>query len=226
MALLLSLEASADFCSAALHNDGELIAIERIAELRSAASQLAPAVQKLLHDADVKSDSLNGIAIAAGPGSYTGLRIVTSLAKGMCSALDVPLIAVDTLDVLTNQVNNLEQINFYCPCIDARRNEIYYKVFDALKHECIPTSCLVVEKESFRNFLETGRVLFFGSGAAKTVKMVSHPNADFLDGILPDAGQVGLLAYEKWRKQDFVSREQFEPFYLKEFLVGRKPETL
>lgn len=224
MDLLLSLDASADFCSAAIHKDGELIAAEHIELLRSAAAQLGPAVERVMKTAAIKGSALSAVAVAAGPGSYTGLRMVTSLAKGMCSALDIPLIAVDTLDVMMSKVAFSANVNFYCPTLDARRNEIYYKMFDHTGHIKVPTSCLIVEKESLSDFLNEGRILFFGSGADKTVKILSHANALIQDGVLPDAMHAGQLAYKKWLDRDFVSRSDFEPFYLKEFMVGRKPE--
>jgi tRNA threonylcarbamoyladenosine biosynthesis protein TsaB len=223
MALLLSLEASADLCSAALHENGQLISIERIHQPRAAAAQLAPAIKKLFDAENISRADLKGVAIASGPGSYTGLRIVSSTAKGICSALNVPLVAVDTLQVLAAAVVPDDAISFYCPALDARRDEIYFQLLDRSRRLLIPTTNHVVVKDSFRDYLEQGAVLFFGNGAAKTVKILEHPNARLLEGVEPDADHVGLLAFEKWKAGQFESLELFEPHYLKEFLIGRKP---
>ena len=223
MALLLSLEASTDLCSVALHERGQLMAIERIHQPRAAAAQLAPAIKKLFDTGNCSRTDLKGVAIASGPGSYTGLRIVSSTAKGICSALNVPLVAVDTLSVLTAAVASADDVSFYCPALDARRDEIYFQLLDRSRQPLIATTNHVVVKESFCDYLEQGPILFFGNGAAKTIKILEHPNARLLEGVEPDADQLGLLAFEKWKAGKFESLELFEPHYLKEFLIGRKP---
>ena len=223
MALLLSLEASTDLCSIALHNDGQLVAIERIHQPRAAAAQLAPAVKKLFDTGNCLPADLKGVAIASGPGSYTGLRIVSSTAKGICSALNIPLLAVDTLQVLAAGVAPADDVSFFCPTLDARRDEIYFQLLDRERRSLISTTNHVVVTDSFSEYLEQGVVLFFGNGAAKTVKILEHPNARLMEGVEPDADQLGILAFEKWKAGQFESLELFEPHYLKEFLIGRKP---
>lgn len=222
MALLLSLEASDLYCSAALHEEGNLIASEKITEPRMAASMLAPAVGKLLKDQKVSFSQLVGVAIGSGPGSYTGLRITSSLAKGICSALDIPLIGVNTLSAMTEAVMHRHGFMFFCPALDARRNEVYFQVQEPAGNVVVPVTNLVVEQNSFSAQLEQGPVLFFGSGAKKISEITGHINAT-AEALQPDAAQVGKIGYRKWKAGEFESLEFFEPFYLKEFMVGRKP---
>ena len=222
MSLLLSLEASDQYCSAALHEEGNLIAAERITEPRMAASLLAPSVKKLLLDNHVAFSQLRGVAIGSGPGSYTGLRITSSLAKGICSALQIPLIAVNTLTAMTEAVISRYGFMFFCPALDARRNEIYFQIQEPSRKIVVPVTNLVVEKNSFSEQLEQGPVLFFGSGARKIADITGHEHVT-AENIQPDAGYVGVLGFEKWKAGQFESLEFFEPFYLKEFIAGPKP---
>jgi tRNA threonylcarbamoyladenosine biosynthesis protein TsaB len=222
MSLLLSLEASDLYCSAALHEEGNLIAAERVSEPRMAASLLAPAVKKLLEDHKITFSQLRGVAIGSGPGSYTGLRITSSLAKGICSALGIPLLAVNTLSAMTEAVMHRHGFMFFCPALDARRNEVYFQVHETSGNVVVPVTNLVVEKNSFSEQLEQGHVLFFGSGARKIAEITGHPNA-VAEDMQPDAAQVGKIGFEKWKAGEFESLEFFEPFYLKEFVAGRKP---
>lgn len=223
MALILSLEASADFCSVALHEEGILIAADRIREPRAAASALAPAIKKILIKTGINSEKLQAIALASGPGSYTGLRIVSSIAKGMATALDLPLIAVNTLTAMFSKVDDLPEYMFYCPTLDARRNEVYLQLFDHHRTEIIPTTSVVIEEGFFKKYLDQGPILFFGNGALKTITLLAHPNARQLNEIEPDAEQVGILAYEYWKAGKLESPVTFQPLYLKEFFIGRKP---
>lgn len=226
MALLLSLETSTQTCSVALHNKGVLLAYQEVLEPRSAASQLAVSIQHVLRAATVKPAELQGIIVAAGPGSYTGLRIGVATAKGMCYALRIPLIAVNTLDVLASlgrdQINIMSEEDFLCPMLDARRMEVYCKVVNYRLQELEPTQAKIIDQQSFMDYLIRGRVYFFGDGASKCRSIMNHPNSKFLENIVPLASRLGEMGYAKWPSQDFEAVDSFEPFYLKDFLI-RKP---
>lgn len=226
MALLLSLETSTQTCSVALHNKGVLLANQEVLEPRSAASQLAVSIQNVLRAATVKPTELQGVIVAAGPGSYTGLRIGVATAKGMCYALHIPLIAVNTLDVLASlgrdQINLSSEEVFLCPMLDARRMEVYCKLVSYHQHELEPTQAKIIDEHSFMDYLSKGRVYFFGEGASKCRSIIKHPHAKFLENIVPLASRLGEMGYAKWLSQEFEAVDSFEPFYLKDFLI-RKP---
>ena len=168
---------------------------------------------------------VNAVAVSSGPGSYTGLRIGTSTAKGLCFALNVPLIAIDTLSILSAQVNstNFER-SLLCPMIDARRMEVYCSVSDANGSVIQSIEAKVIDEKSFEELLNERRVIFFGNGAEKCRSVITHNNAFFLTGITPSAIQLGSMAFGKFEKGEFEDLFLFEPFYLKEF-KAKKPSN-
>ena len=170
-------------------------------------------------------NELNAVAISSGPGSYTGLRIGTSTAKGLCYALDVPLIAIDTLSILAAQVNAINsERSLLCPMIDARRMEVYCSVSDADGSVIQSIEAKIIDEKSFEGLLSERRIIFFGNGAEKCRSTITHNNASFLTGITPSAGQLGLMAFAKFERREFEDLFQFEPFYLKEF-KAKKPSN-
>lgn len=224
MALILSLESSARYCSAALHSDGVCIAEKKSAEERRAAAELAPACQLVMDQAGVQPSDLHAVAVASGPGSYTGLRIASSLAKGIVVGLSIPLISVGTLHAIVRvgmQLDRSEKFDSFCSLLDARRMEIYCQWFGPDQNELGPISSHVLTAESFLDRLESGRVLFIGDAVEKCASVIQHPNAYFQQGE-PDARSVGELAWLKFQSADFEQVDDFEPMYLKEFLPGRK----
>lgn len=222
MPVILSLETSTDVCSVALHDGGELLAAEEIHEPQAHASRLAPLIEKVCRTAGVALRDLQAVAASEGPGSYTGLRIGTSTAKGLCFALDIPLIAVGTLELLAFQGSRENrQGALLCPMIDARRMEVYCLVSDAQLQVIQPPAATVVDEDSFMELLERGPVLFFGNGAEKCRSVVRHPNAAFVDGIFPSASMLGVLADRKFAQRQFEDLVTFKPFYLKEFVAKR-----
>lgn len=218
MPLILSLETSADVCSVALHKTGALVANAEIREPQVHAAQLAPLIDQVAGEAGVELRDLKAVAISAGPGSYTGLRIGTSSAKGLCYALDIPLIAVGTLDLLAFQGSEKNtDAAFLCPMIDARRMEVYCQVTDQALAIVEPVAARVIDERSFVELLDAGRVLFFGNGALKCREVIRHPNAVFLDHVYPAASALGVLAQRKFETGDFEDVIGFTPFYLKDF---------
>jgi tRNA threonylcarbamoyladenosine biosynthesis protein TsaB len=222
MALILSLETSTKVCSVALHKNDELLATAEIHVAQSHASKLAPLIEKIIHFASIQVSEMEAIAVSAGPGSYTGLRIGTSTAKGLCFTLGTPLIAVNTLDLLAFQMSRVVTTDvLLCPMIDARRMEVYCKLTDYQLTEIHPIESLEIREGSFSEILKTRQILFFGDGAGKCRAVIRHPNALFIDSIYPMASHLGFMAAEKLKNNQVEDLERFEPFYLKEFLVKK-----
>ncbi|HMR57056.1 MAG: tRNA (adenosine(37)-N6)-threonylcarbamoyltransferase complex dimerization subunit type 1 TsaB [Cytophagales bacterium] len=224
MVRLLSVETSTQACSAAIHQEGKLLAVRKTHEPRSAASQLAVMINAVLEESATQPAGLSGVVVAAGPGSYTGLRIGVATAKGICFALNIPLVSVNTLDLLAYQGKEFENryTTLLCPMVDARRMEVYCKVVDYNLNEVEPTQAKIINATSFQEYLEKTTVCFIGEGSAKCKETIIHPNAKFLDEVIPCASQLGIIGYTKWIQQEFENVAAFEPFYLKDFLI-RKP---
>ena len=229
MALLLSLETSTQCCSVALHDDGILVASKVIETPRSAASQLAVMIEEVFHVAGRKPNELEGVIVAAGPGSYTGLRIGVATAKGLCYALNISIVSINTLELMAFQLAHSQSVNeiitsgsILCPMIDARRMEVYCALLDLDLNYIEPVQAKVVDEESFRNRLESNRILFLGEGADKCRETLSHKNAHFISGVIPLSSALGEMGFKKWRSGEHEDLVTFEPFYLKDFLI-KKP---
>lgn len=235
MMLLLSLETSTQACSVALHEGQTILASRQTNTPRSAASKLAVMIQEVLEQANKKPSNLNAIIVASGPGSYTGLRIGVATAKGLCYALRIPLISVNTLDLLAFQGKQYlrdrrSEIEFdteilLCPMLDARRMEVYCKMVDFNLQEITPTQAKILDQKSFDEILDHKIIFFVGEGSLKFQEVVQHSNARFVTDLIPDAVPLGQLGYKKWIQSSFEDVESFEPFYLKDFLI-RKPNLI
>ena len=217
MGLILSIETSTRSCSVALSLNGELVnSIEEVSEQYSHSEQLTVFIEELLLNENIKVIDLDAIAISSGPGSYTGLRIGTSTAKGLCYACGIPLIAIPTLDAMAEGMkNNYPDIQL-CPMIDARRMEVYCAVYYSSLASSVEAK--VINEDSLK-VLSQGSVLFFGDGANKCQNILSHPNANFELGIYPSASDM-ILAENKYKNKKFEDLAYFEPFYLKPFQAG------
>ncbi|MEQ1584287.1 MAG: tRNA (adenosine(37)-N6)-threonylcarbamoyltransferase complex dimerization subunit type 1 TsaB [Cyclobacteriaceae bacterium] len=237
MALLLSLETSTQSCSVALHEEGVLVASREIKAPKSAASQLAVMIQEVLNQSGNKPQALQGVIVASGPGSYTGLRIGVATAKGLCYALGIPLIAINTLDLLSSQgkqyllrhsTSDAKEVDdqiLFCPMLDARRMEVYCKLVDYKLNQVEPTLAKIIDENSFQEHLERHAIYFLGEGALKCREIIHHSNAHYLSDLIPEAAQLGVLGHLKWKQSLFENIELFEPFYLKEFLI-KKPNLV
>lgn len=226
MTLILSLETSTDVCSVALHQDGILLKENVLQQSQAHAAMLSPLIQELFQSTSLPMDRLNAVCVSSGPGSYTGLRIGTSTAKGLCYALNLPLIAVPTLDLLAFQASIMKtDSGLLCPIMDARRMEVYCKVFGhdlSVKRE---VEARVIDENSFGELLETNRMLFVGNGVQKCEGVIRHNNAVFLKGISPLASSLGVLAFRKFKRMDVEDLMLFKPFYLKDF-IAKKAQPL
>lgn len=228
MALILSIETGTDVCSVALANDGELMALRESDEGRDHAKKVALFVDELLRETGVQPADLDAIAVGKGPGSYTGLRIGVSFAKGMCYALNIPLIAVGSLDALTEVARedydagilDIEDDEWavarLCPMVDARRMEVYAQVFDNEGKPLSDVSAEVVTEESFSAWRRDGKLVIFGNGSSKCVDALSDA---IHVAVAPSARGIVRLAEEAFNAGRFEDIAYFEPFYLKEFLV-------
>lgn len=223
MARILSLETSTTVCSVALHENNKLLAIAEVHVGHSHAAKLAGLIDEVARAADIELKELNAVAVSAGPGSYTGLRIGTSTAKGLCYALSVPIISVGSLELLAAQVGQCNVTKAWlCPMIDARRMEVYCRLTDAVGNIIQPVEARIIDEKSFEEHLEQTPILFFGDGAGKCQTVINHKNALFISGITPSAAHLGSMAFEKYHGGEWEDLVHFEPFYLKEFKV-KKP---
>lgn len=220
--LLLSLETSSPVCSVAVHHlgTGRLLGQTELRLEKSHSSHLSVLIEQLLANTLHTLADVAAVAVSDGPGSYTGLRIGAAAAKGLCYALDVPLLAVGTLPALAWQVAGRtarpDQYH-YCPMLDARRLEVYAALYRADGTEVLPPAPLLLDETTLSEQMAGQPVLFFGSGAAKFRSlMATQPHAVFLDSIEPSAIAVGELALEAHRRQEFRDVAYYEPFYLKE----------
>lgn len=228
MALILSIETGTDICSVALANDGELMALRESDEGRDHAKKVALFVDELLRETGVQPSDIDAIAVGKGPGSYTGLRIGVSFAKGMCYALNIPLIAIGSLDALAEVARedfeagilDIEEEDWaqakLCPMVDARRMEVYAQVFDVEGKAQSDVVAEVVTEESFNEWRSKGKFVIFGNGAQKCAEML--PDA-IIEDVVPSARGIVRLAEEAFNAGKFEDLAYFEPFYLKDFIV-------
>ena len=221
MTHILCLETATTNCSVALSINGEVVAMQEDNALKySHAERLHVFITDVLEEAGITKDKLQAIAVSKGPGSYTGLRIGVSAAKGLCVALDVPLISVDTLGALSRKltVNDGELI---IPMLDARRMEVYSAVFDNSGNSIRETQAQILDETSFIEYLDKGVVQFIGNGVEKFKEICEHPNARFVLEELPSSMQMAALAQEKFNANDLEDVAYFEPYYLKDFIAGK-----
>ncbi|GGF05974.1 tRNA (adenosine(37)-N6)-threonylcarbamoyltransferase complex dimerization subunit type 1 TsaB [Hymenobacter cavernae] len=218
--LILSLETSSSICSVALHQNGALLGQSELRLEKSHSSHLSLLIEQLLENTGHTMHDLGAVAISDGPGSYTGLRIGAAAAKGLCYALNIPLLAISTLQALAHQVtaHTSRPENFlYCPMLDARRMEVYAALYTHEGQQVLAPTPLVLEADTLAEQMTHHQLLFFGSGAAKFQALVAeHPNAGFLTNIQPSAVAIGELAHEAYQRQEFHDVAYYEPFYLKE----------
>lgn len=223
MSNILCIETATTNCSVALSINGELAELrEDNAVKYSHAERLHTYIEEILKTTD--KSKINAIAISKGPGSYTGLRIGVSAAKGLCYALDVPLISIPTLTALSHQIQATEE-EFIIPMLDARRMEVYSAVFDHTHTQIRETQAQVLDETSFATYLEKGKVYFIGNGVAKFEEICKHPNAIFITDAAPSAKQMCHLAEIKNNNEVREDVAYFEPYYLKDFIAGGKPKA-
>ena len=222
MALILQIETAVSSCSIALALDGKVIASKERHERNIHASHITLFIREVAEQAGKLLTDIDAVAVSMGPGSYTGLRIGISAAKGLCYALDTPLIAVNTLQSMAAGLISsglFPDRDLYCPMIDARRMEVYTAMYDQKLNERLNTRAEILEKGSFSGLLTANRIVFFGDGAFKCSDIIDGPDATIYTGFVNSAADMSRLAFEKFNKQAFEDVAYFEPYYLKDFLV-------
>lgn len=228
MALILNLETATTVCSVALAKDGQVIASKEQHGDYSHAENLTLFIEAVLKQAKLSLTDVDAIAISKGPGSYTGLRIGVSTAKGLCYSLNKPLIAIDTLQHLalagaTELGTTAVADSLFCPMIDARRMEVYCGVYDKNNKEVKPVAAEIIDEQSFSGLLNDHTIYFFGDGAMKCKNVLDkNPNAVFLDRVVISAKSMAMLAEKAFWEKRFEDTAYFEPFYLKDFVAGKK----
>lgn len=229
MATIISIETSTEVCSVALSQNGKNVWEKKNMEGQNHSTLLAPFLQEMQSYIKENNLKVDAVAVSSGPGSYTGLRIGVSTAKGLCYGMDIPLLSIDTLKVITmsalHTLNNanINDETYFCPMIDARRMEVYTAFYDKNLNQIRDTSADIIEENSYKEILDKHIVYFFGNGANKCKKTITHPNARFLDDITPLASEMCQLAEKAYNDKDFKDVAYFEPAYLKEFvaIVGK-----
>ena len=220
MTHILCIETATEICSVAIAKNGETISLVEDTQGNNHASQLHILVAKALEQSNLHFSDLQAVAVSKGPGSYTGLRVGVSAAKGYCYALKIPLIAINTLQSLANGFwqNNLSYSGLVCPMIDARRMEVYCAVFNSNKEMIREVRAEILTEESFNDYSE--KVYFVGDSSEKAKLVLTNPNFIFKDEIVyPSSKWMSELSYRKFLKSEFEDVAYFEPYYLKDFML-------
>ncbi|MBC7565621.1 MAG: tRNA (adenosine(37)-N6)-threonylcarbamoyltransferase complex dimerization subunit type 1 TsaB [Pedobacter sp.] len=221
MALILQLETATQVCSVALSQNGNTIALKELQANNIHAGSLTLFIKEVMEVAGFSYSDLDAIAVSKGPGSYTGLRIGVSTAKGLCFALDKPLIAIGTLGMMAKGFLNANPDfnGLICSMIDARRMEVFTSVFDCTLTMVQDVSAKIIDEQSFLSELSQGQIMFIGDGAEKCKAAITHPNAAFSTENFNSAVNMSELSFEAFSNTRFEDLAYFEPFYLKEFLL-------
>lgn len=219
MAYILNIETATKNCSVSLAKNGETVLCKEIAEQGySHAEKLHVFIEEILKESGIGAKDLSAVSISKGPGSYTGLRIGVSTAKGLCYALGIPLIAIDTLQVLAKKA--AIQNGLIVPMIDARRMEVYSAVFDVNYNKIMEVQAEILTEESYSEMTED--IYFIGDCQEKCKTVLTKNNFHFIPEIIfPSANEMSVLSYKKFTENDFVDVAYFEPFYLKDFLIAK-----
>ena len=229
MSCILSIETSTDVCSVAVSQDGTCIFEKEDSSGPNHAVKLGVFVDEALSFIDSHLIPLDAVAVSCGPGSYTGLRIGVSMAKGICYGRSVKLLSVPTLHLLCVPVLLREQIQeenaLLCPMLDARRMEVYAQLFDRALNEVRPIQADVVDEDTYKSYLDERPVYFFGNGAEKCIEVINHPNAHLIKNVEPLAKNMFPLAEKRMMNEQFEDVAYFVPFYLKDF-VAKTPKKL
>lgn len=225
--MILCLETATSVCSVALNSACCTLALRETEGQNSHSEKITNFIQSVMDEVGIDYSKLDAVAVSKGPGSYTGLRIGVSTAKGICYAADLPMMAIDTLEAMAHGIKDKlgSQIgpdDLLIPMIDARRMEVYAAVFDTHLQKINDTAALIIDENSFEDLRKDHHLWLFGDGAPKLKKVFENQqNISIIEGFKPSAGYMHLLAEQTLQKQDFVNVAYFEPFYLKDFVAGK-----
>ena len=228
MPLILNIETATSVCSVSLASGAETIAIRESKEKNIHATKVTLFAEEVCHDARIGMNQLDAIAVSKGPGSYTGLRIGVSTAKGFCYALGIPLISVPTLQSMALQASRKFKPDhtvkvkvLYCPMIDARRMEVYTALYDTGNREVMPVEAMIIDEASFEKELVDKQIYYFGDGAEKCKATLEKSGMTYIEGIFNTSESMAAISAEKFLNQDFEDLAYFEPYYLKDFISGK-----
>ena len=221
MVTILQIETATQVCSAAIAVNGETVALIELAAQNIHAGSLTLFIDEVIKEAGIAYADLDAVAVSKGPGSYTGLRIGVSTAKGICFATDKPLIAVDTLGMMAKGFleANPSYTGLVCPMIDARRMEVFTALYDVNLREVLPVTAKIIDEYAYQDELAAHHITFIGDGAMKCSETILSPNASFSDLNFNSAANISVLAYQLFNDQGFVDVAYFEPYYLKDFII-------
>ena len=225
MSFILAIETTTKNCSVALFEDSVLVNIkEQNSDKYIHAEKLILFILEVVKGSNISLKDVDCIALSSGPGSFTGLRIGTSTAKGLCYSLDIPLVSVSTLKAMAFETSKNQNYKYYCPMIDARRMEVFASIYDSHNNEVREVRADVVDENTYASFLKE-KMLFFGDGALKCRSIINNSNAHFIESKFPSAKNIGKLGFEKFKNKDFEDTAYYDPNYLKDFIVGKKKES-
>jgi len=228
MALILNIETSTEVCSVSLAENGKLLFKKESTEGMNHSRLLTVFIEDLFKENNIRPDTIDAVAVSKGPGSYTGLRIGVSVAKGLCYGLNIPLISINSLEVLgIFAARNMVEYNLpndgvpvlFCPLIDARRMEVYTALYNLQGEELRPVSAEIIDEHFLSELLENHKILFFGNGAEKCKSIIKHKNAFFEGPMITSAQFMQSMTEEKFKNKEFEDVAYFEPFYLKNFVA-------
>jgi len=224
--MILCIETATSVCSVALCDGSGSFSIRESMVDKSHASKLTVFIEELLAEAGITAGELDAVAVSKGPGSYTGLRIGVSVAKGIAYGSGIPLIAVSTLESMyfgirskSDEFTGIEDNSIFCPMIDARRMEVFSTLFDGSGKQLDEIKAEIIESGAYKEILEKNRIVFFGNGAIKCREMISHPNAIFIDDFILSSRYMCLPSHRDFVEGKFMDIAYFEPFYLKDFIA-------
>lgn len=228
MAIILNIETSTEVCSVTLAKDGETLFQKESSDGLNHSKLLTVFIEELFKENKLEFSFLDAVAVSKGPGSYTGLRIGVSAVKGLCFGLNIPLVAIGSLDSMADYLalntnkyfvpEHSEKV-LICPMVDARRMEVYTALYNAAGETVLPVSAKIIDQNSFEEYLKDHKILFFGNGAEKCRTQITHQNAVFAGPEKTSARFMQKLSEKKYNKQQFEDLAYFEPFYLKDFVA-------
>ena len=227
MANILNIETSTEVCSVTLAKDGETLFQKESSEGLNHSQMLSVFIEDLFKNNNIGFDELDAVAVSKGPGSYTGLRIGVSVAKGLCYGLNIPLISVGSIEAMgyyvalnsTEYISDKQDDMLFCPMIDARRMEVYTALFNLKGEQLLPVTAEIIDENSFAAYLDKHPIMFFGNGAEKCRAKLTHPNALYTGPEKTSARFMQSLSEKKYNKREFENVAYFEPFYLKDFVA-------
>lgn len=215
MAIILNIDTAIEASSVCLSKNGEMIQARVQRDRKEHAAWLHPAIKEIINASGLKIGAIEAIGVTIGPGSYTGLRIGLATAKGLCYALNIPLISINTLAVMAYPEKN-SKADLLCPMIDARRKEVFTAVYDKDLKEIVKPCSMIINEQSFSDLLSSNKITFSGNGSYKFRQMIDHPNAVFSDNVTT-ATDMSYLSEQYFHRKEFSDIAYTEPLYLKEF---------